>query len=760
MKAVIGLAMLVGCELVRVVPGVEVDDSAPADETGPGLDSGERETGGGELTRTWTLERVAEGELTGLVDAEAALVAPGTGWTYILDADGETIWNVTNGYVAPEGDYCLGGTGDDCLDGTAWTSGRVVPANRASAMCLDDAGGRLFVVQGTVSKLEVVDVAFEGPVAYSWNRATSLAKVPASLAAEGDWSGPCAVRASDGALAISSRDLKRVALLDPTSDPTIWELRTQSGDLGPVDRLEALDSGAFVAVDLDGGVVKLLSADDLSSTVSVALPGTALDVAVEPATGRVWVALAEAGVVVDLLDEAPEVASVALSGVPGAVAADPSTGLAVVAAEGAAGGWTLQLTDGVEVLARAELDGPVQAIARPAATGDLVVLQHGEAGSTFAVYDPVSDPPPDLPPLYAFLFSSIEEPFDVDIDKPCEGEGSESFAHQADLIEANAGILAGLGVPVAVGVTSNFVVTADRCGRMDLIETLQGYGFELGAMVHKKPGYNCTDVEVDGLVADTCARSSPFWCDPTRSSCTFPGDEGYCGTGDWECYLAYQNRYLPELDAALGGAAFVMGADRHGMWGWDWARMYREVDRADGTTGFDVTLFAHDWAYADEVSYDDARGKNPAPWRLEDGVGAWALLNAETWTVDSAFSDLLYLPGLNTSTAKLWDWHHSGLFLVDYFDLDSSLTYSEGDFGVLTASLRGSLNARTAFEPNTWYFHIHDMSLANLTDGAGGEGAGAEALGAWLLTAPATAEADGLLVWRLPSEIRATFPPR
>jgi hypothetical protein len=155
------------------------------------------------------------------------------------------------------------------------------------------------------------------------------------------------------------------------------------------------------------------------------------------------------------------------------------------------------------------------------------------------------------------------------------------------------------------------------------------------------------------------------------------------------------------------------------MWDYDWIRLYRTVARPTlGLTGFSLTMFAGTWAYND-IDYDDPRGKNPGPWHVDRRAAAWHPADIDHWDQDSPTSELLYLPGPNSSTVKLGEQQASGLYMLDYFDVAENVAYRPDDFDAQWQSLRSAIANRVPGKINTWYFHIHDNGTVNLRDASG-----------------------------------------
>jgi hypothetical protein len=722
--------------------------------------AGDDDAGGAPVS--YHLEVVAQVPLPELDGVRAGLVGAANEFTYLLDGDGTTVRYLTDAYVHPTGDFCLGAPPGDteCENGTTWTSGRIETTTPVATLCQDRERGQLFLIKegATNGKVEVVDTHPGGDKAYSYNRAVDVVQLPQEMTAEGWFVGPCVYVPGAGALIMTSPDQGQVARFD--IGVTTWI----SAPLGSPTALTLLQDGETLVLDRPSeDSLVLVSAADLSEMGSIPAGGKLHRYAVDRRSGRAWVAHGGDGGahVIELTAESPVATPLEIaSGEVAHVVADPSSGTAVFAVERDSGGWRLYLVQDDGVADFHDLEEPVIALVPPSEAGDVVALVEEPDGGTRAlVLDAVPDGPDGRPPLYGYLFAAIEKPSDSEIDEPCTGDGA-TFETRLSIIEANAQVLAGLGVPVALGLTYNFAITAERCDRTDIFETLQGHGFELGSMVHNKPCYHCTDQPLGDVPPDECTPGSPLHCDPATEDCCFPGHEEFCPLGDWDCYKAFVDAHNVVVDRNIdGGGAFVVGADRHGLWQWDWARAYQELARSDGGEGYDVAFFAQAWAYADQVSYNDPRSKEPAPWRPADRVESWYLGEYEQWEQDSAFSDLLYLPGLPVSTVKLHEWHSTGLFLVDFFDVASGIQYTEEDFADLTQYLRRSLGLRTEFAPNTWYFHIHELGEVNLADASGTEVESAAMLREWIDMINEDYVSTGVLEWKLPSEIRAEFQP-
>ena len=735
------------------------DDSADDDVQDDDTADDDDDSAAGDVS--WSLETVHSATLDSVTGVQQALTMAHNEFTYVLPTEAEYLVYLTDALVQPMGSYCLGTNEpvDNCVIGTLWTSGMILDETDAVAMCADHEDGRLFVIKTGErnSNIEVLDESAGGDTAYSYHFATDLLRIDEDLTAEGLYDGPCAYLPDADALVLTSPSLGVVIAYSFVTETWLH------ADLGfAMQGIAPLDGGAsFVVDDADTDTFVVLSGVDLSELQTVPSGGEIVHFDVDPATGIGHVAHGSDGLVSRIAfgDPDPQPLTLPVPGDPQLVATDPDSQLGVVASRISPEEWVLQLVSGDGLADEVEIAARVEALSTPSPSGQVVVLTHPEdEGIQFTAYDAVADQPLG-PPLYGFLFTAIEEPNDHDFEMPCTGGGS--FDELISKVENNAEVLGGLGIPVAVGITYNFVATTERCGQTQIFELLDDHGFQLGSMVHNRPCYNCSDADLDWTSPDTCMPGSPNYCNPAQSdSCCFPGDDNYCGLGDWECYQPFIDERNLVVDGNMpGGGDFITGAERHGAYGWDWIRGYREMARADGSFGYDTTVAIQGWAYVDEVSYVDPRGKEPAPWCPRDRLEPWALADYLHWTADSAFSDLIYLPGLPISTNKLLDWHSSGLYMADFLDNSTAITYSEHDFDVLSRNLRKTLALRGPVGPNVWYFHIHDMALLNLVDPDGVEMDGAQYLRDWIDEVNDTWVADGELIWAFPSDIRALVGP-
>ena len=720
----------------------------------------------------YSIESVATGSLADQSGVELAFVNPLTGVVLALDGARTTFRYLLDTYVHPTGDYCAGGTVDEngiCRGGITWTSGRIVSSVATLNACVDQGNGLLYLLKAGGDKLEVIDVSLEGDDPYSYLRALTAVKLPFALAQAVNWTGSCAYLPDDDVLLLSSPAQGALAKLTLGEQPSV--LRTEV--LGFVPGKLAVVGERLLVHDVSGERLVQLGTAELAALGAWQAPAAIVDVAFANRTGDAWVALADG--VAQVTFDAQHVATARLTPVSGSVrelVADPVRGIAwgVVASEGIE---SIALFQAGEVGATYAIEGRVLRIAEPSPTGDLPVFWTAPDSAVvqFTILAPVEDVQV-VDPLRIFLFTTIEEPSDVNMALPCSGDGV-TFDDELTLVRNNARVLAGYGIPIAMAITDNFAEKAELCGQTGIYQELTDFGFELGAMLHNRPCYNCS---AGGAAynPDLCTPEDPNYIAATSGAACFPDDPEYCDLGDWDCYLAF---LAPRVDVAdrniPGGASFIVGGDRHGMWKYDWLQLYRTVERPTlGLRGFDLTLFAGAWAY-NGIDFDDPRGKNPSPWRVDARAAAWHPADIDHWDQDMPTSNLLYLPGVNSATVKLAEQQTSGLYMLDFFEVASEVAYRPDDFEMQWQWLRSAVANRKAGSLNTWYFHIHDTGTLNLRDGVDapvtadpdGDGPEPEMAAETMLQDFITRINDryvatGSVEWAYPSEVRALDPVR
>ena len=662
----------------------------------------------------YTIETVARTTILGLDGVRAARSHPTHGGTYVLDDAGLVIRSLTHTWVHPYGAYCLGGAYDEegvCRGGIEQESGRLSSPQPTRNWCSDDTHDMLIMVKQNGLRLELVDVGKTGPNPYTLNQASGQVDLPSALSASASYTGPCAAIPGERAVVLSSAIQQALAVVS-TDNGSL--LRKRLLEFEPV----ALAREGNILLALDGTRDRLvqLNTSDLTELAHVSLDGPAVAMAVGAGTRQAWLTMASGGVqrIVMGVHDYGEVDQVSLDGTVHAVVADGERGLAWASVE-RDGDWSVVLLSGDGVMGAEPIDGPVLSLSIPNQRGDVAVFTESDDGDVdIQVLAPAPDRP-EGPILHGFLFTTIEEPSDLNMGIPCTG-GDIDFARELNLVRNNAAIVASLGVPVALAVTDNFAQKAEECGETAIFDELAAHGFTLGVLLHNRPCYNCTDGTHDSNPA-YCARDSPLWARATSPTACFPDDPEYCPTGDWDCYRSFIAPRVDLVDRNIpGGGQFITGADRHRMWDQDWIRLYQEIERPSvGRTGFDLSMFASAWAY-DEVAFSDVRGKDLAPWRLEDKTAAWSLGDIHNWTQDSPRSDVLYLPGMSWSTVKLAEQQQSGLYMIDFFTSGAPISYQSADYDAVFQDLRTAVAHRKSGELNTWYLHIHDLGTLNLRD--------------------------------------------
>lgn len=738
--------------------------AAPTDDAEP-LDSGAPDV----VTEVnYTPEIVASGVMDGQTAVVDGFVNPLTGDTYVLDAGGTMLRYLLDTYIYPAGDYCVGGTLDEegiCRgEGVVWTSGRIESPNQTLNMCLDAVHGELYLIKAGGQNVEIVDVDKAGADPYTYQRAERNPKFPLAIAEAVNWTGPCDYDPANDTLLITSGPQLALAQLSVGESLELIKnvpLGFAAGALAVVDT-------RIVLWDTTGNRVVLLDESTFQEVASWTAPVPILDMAIERGTGNAWVALGDSGLAHVRFDagDYPIADTVPTAGAATQVVADPDRGLAWALIRGATGD-EVALAQGSTVRGSTPIAGTILGFAAPSHTGDLSVFYTPEGGGStaYTVLAPVEDVQ-TLEPVHIFLFTTIEEPSDINMAAPCTGSGT-TFEAELTLVRNNAAVLATLGVPIAMAITDNFAQKAEECGETGIYQELVDYGFELGAMLHNRPCYNCSTG--GSFNPDYCPPTDANYIASTSGAACFPDDPEYCAIGDWDCYYAFLAERVDIADRNIpGGASFIVGGDRHGMWKYDWIRLYREVERPTiGLTGFDTTLFAGTWAY-NVIDYDDPRGKNPAPWHIDRRAPAWHLADINAWDQDSPTSELLYLSGNNSATVKVAEQQQSGLYMLDFFDVATQVAYRPDDFEVQYQWLRSAVSNRKPGAINTWYFHIHDTGTLNLRDannlpvstdmdGEGGEEPiDAEVMLADFVTRVNTRyDGTGAVKWSYPSEIRA-----
>ncbi|MCP4794491.1 MAG: hypothetical protein GY882_14350, partial [Actinomycetia bacterium] len=250
---------------------------------------------------TFEIERVAETTLPTARGPGCVLASRVSGTIYLPEASGEVVRVLSDLYVGPSGDYCLdGGAGGTCEGGTLWTSDRVEPSRDIQHLCFDDHRGRLFLVHGSGSTIEVVDIDPAGEEAYTYRRTYEVVQLPDELTAEASWTGPCHYDPSRDALVLTSPDGPTAAVIDLETH----ELLDQVDFPGAAEAFWPLDQGDVVALTHEG--LFRLTGSDFEVAASIDEIGISV-ASVDRGTGEVLYAHGDGTLLstANVLDEQP-----------------------------------------------------------------------------------------------------------------------------------------------------------------------------------------------------------------------------------------------------------------------------------------------------------------------------------------------------------------------------------------------------------------------------------------------------------------------
>lgn len=650
-----------------------------------------------------------------------AFRSTGTDGLYLVSADGKEVRFLHHTWLQPSGTACLDGTdASGTCNGVSHDAG-VVSTTASVATCFDDAAQELFLLKAT-GMVEVIGTARDGATWKTYNR---VSDVISPAATESQNPNRCAVQ--DGRWALS--DDRQVFTGDLSGDgwtsSTPINLPYRPTELAWVGQTDWLVSRSV------SGDVHLVDGSAVDTGV-LALEGplrddhTVTDLLVDGERHRVWMAH-EGGVSWVELDGsgADEEGTLQIDGTPRSLVLFARNGAVALTWEDSAGDHHIGVVlDGALVAeevtatrpalllppgARMDLGWLEPASAPSADSGDTA---EPEASHALQVRELV-DSTDARPPVTVFAVTTLEEPF-TNASMPCteadlDTDEDQHFAELLDQLRDNLAHVADLGVPVVIGVTWEFVDKLADCDELGLLDELDSAGLELGYMVHHKPCYSCTDQEVSGEDPDLCLPTDPDYTLATAANACWPSDAEYCPRGDQDCWLAYTGPRALEVDEALpGGAQFVFGADRHSLWDWDWVQGYQDFPRADGSTGFDLTLFAGSWSYPEMTGTDDPRGKDEFPREADLRGHTWHPRSLDEVTLDSSFSTLRYLPGNPVAISRVHDVHLSDLSMGHVIE-ELNTTTTEADFEASYMALR-QVRDRRGDEPTTWYFHLPDLT--------------------------------------------------
>jgi len=702
--------------------------------------------------------------LSSISEPRQVFRAAGNDDVYIVNRDGTQVRILTPTWAQPSGRFCVDGVGsaDNCTGGTLVTSG-LVELSQSPAACLDDIKDTLLLIKNKGAFVETVGTNHAGPSWQTYNRMAIAHSVGKEETDRLDHS--CAARA--GRVALSGDN--DIVFLDEN-----WDVDSRIPLTGGAQRLDWVgDSDWLVAQKDDSSLWVLNTAAGTAQEIAPA--GDATAIAVDPDRQILWVARSGGSLVRIPIstDGIGTLETMSFCGQISQLAVDSRTGAAYALSDCAddTGDHKLLVVDRDGLRAQVSLDDDhVLALVPPGAMGELAALVQNDSGQDTAGTDigtqtlvrawAVVDPDDDRPPLSMFVVTTLEQPF-TNATMACTRDESPSnnFESYVAQLQENIPVLQGIGMPVAVGVTWEFATKARECGLDGVLTDLYDAGFTLGTMVHDKPCYSCTDGDVDGETPDTCTPADPDWADPDDADACWPSDENYCGLGDNDCWATWVGSRALDVDQWIpGGSQFIFGADRHRLWGWEYINHgYRSFPRADGGTGYTISMFGGAWVYSDITDPEDPRAKDPAPWTPELLGNTWFPADVEDWEQDSAFSDLLYMPGNSNALSRIYEGELSDLSLVHLIEEFDSLTVTQEDTDTLLAKIMQPV-AHRSHRPGTYYFHLADLTGYPLKPDEGDPRIDQQAL---LLDFKSQVEATygdgglGVLQWRGPLDVRA-----
>ncbi len=752
------------------------DDTASVCCTGGDGDGGADDSGGESITaEAWTLTEVPvpTESLDGVRAAERVFRASGNDFAYIVNGDGSETHMLTQAWIQPEGDYCIGDPAGNpqtysACTYTKWTAGRVM-TTASPSVCLDDVQDQLLLVKEGGQRIELVGTSRDSPAWNTYNRVYRNVTVDKDDSDRPE--GPCAAR--DGRLALSTST--EILLMDTSS--TAWGItRRVSYDGGLLDLQWLGDSKWLLAHGKDGSVWAIDS-ETGDKAGNLAPAGDAAVMAVDHEREAVWIARGGDGRLVRIPLTVNGAGTPRIVGMCGAVqdlAVDYQTGAvhALTECAGSPSGWQLVVASKDGVHAIQHLDDTPLALIPPGWMGQLgVIVQTQATRDTAGAEIPsenvplawhITRPSDERPPLNVYIITTLEQPF-TNATMACTADQNPTtnFQNYLDQLRENIAPLASLDIPVAVGVTWEFASKATECEAgtgQDILQELADAGFVLGQMIHDKPCYSCTDGTVPNEYPDSCPPSSDDYSSPTSAGACWPSNENYCARGDQDCWFDWVNDKQLELDNWIpGGAQFIFGADRHRLWDWEYiAGGYRIFDRADGSTGYDLSLFQGNWVYPEITDPEDPRAKDPAPWHPELLGSTWMPADVDSWEQDSVFSQLIYMPGNSVAASRLYDWQVTDMALVTLFEEISPMIAEDNDFDVLTGLIGQSLAHRTD-RPATFYWHLSDLTGYPLVPDEGDDRYNyVDGVGAWKAQVDAVYGPDGLnlVQWAGPLDVR------
>ena len=363
----------------------------------------------------------------------------------------------------------------------------------------DQEEGRLALVQDK-GRIELVGVS---AAMNNWRHEHAVYQVfQPSADAENALTGPCLFES--GALWLSGAEsLARVSMVDGAVVPeVVYDLEIGLQDLLHVNDTRVLGhqvDGRWVGIDLETG--SMWSLPELGVAVARA--------ASHPLSQRVWMAERDDQSLVEVRWQDDTYLKRVLGRTADPVVdlqIDQRTGIVGTLELDDAGRSWLRVYDAGELQDSHHVPGTGVRLIPPGFLGQFTVLSTDASGSLQAFSWRLLDPAEPDVPLGAFMVTTLEEPF-LNLEMPCVAatDDEKDFAEIITNVRSNVTELDGLQLPVAVGVTWEFVVKAQECGETSVFSELLDAGYELGHMVHSRPCFNCTDGDVAGQFPAECA---------------------------------------------------------------------------------------------------------------------------------------------------------------------------------------------------------------------------------------------------------------
>ncbi len=398
--------------------------------------------------------------------------------------------------------------------------GLETPGAAPLAMALDPDGLRVFVWAGGRVFGASADLLHEDPWEVLRLDDGVVFDVPApEVSAAMAW--------GDGALWLGSdRWLGRFAV-DGSVDEQ-WQL--------PGDVTALVSSGDRLWAAVDGGAWS----EETGLVAEGRIAGLAAD-----GVGGVWASVPDEDRVVHLGADGP-VEEVALAGLEGPVALDRETGRLYLGLAEA----VVVVEDGVD-LARREVSGVVDLAVAP--THEVAVLTSEQAVEVLGDEQALAGGDP----LNLMIATFVENPKSPDSDAPCLREETGIDANLRRALR-NRVLLDDLPIGVALGVTPHLARRAVECALAhDLYAVVEGERIEVGVLNHETPDEDCAaDPECHArFLSDQTADVAISAHDPTWMSGLVAQEDlgvdwvqSLLAAGDVDTYLHFSLALRPDID--------------------------------------------------------------------------------------------------------------------------------------------------------------------------------------------------------------------